>query len=111
MPVDAVGDPRPENGNDVNGDESARVGLAPHQRYRCLGCGNVTRFDVGVTETAQLYWHADLSGRGRVDSQQRETSVHRVTCRWCGASDVAIEPRPTGSAQHGSPPTSTAPPT
>ena len=75
-------------------DSVARVGLRAGERYRCSGCGNVTRFDVEVTERSRRFWHADLAGGGSVESEQRETTVHEVRCRWCGSVDVAVEPRP-----------------
>jgi hypothetical protein len=61
------------------------------QRYRCAGCGNLTRFDVTRTQRVTEFWHFDLAGDHRVE----ETDVHAdtvesVTCRWCGRSD-AIE--------------------
>ena len=77
--------------------EAERVGLGAAERYRCAACGNVTRFDVEVTERARWYWHADLSGRGTIDGQERETTVHRVSCRWCGGEDVVVEARPATS--------------
>jgi hypothetical protein len=73
---------------------AARVGLDSGQRYRCNGCGNVTRFDVEVTERARRFWHADLSGGGQVDAEERETTVHAVSCRWCGSTDIAVETSP-----------------
>lgn len=77
------------------GDDAARVGLAPGQRYRCDGCGNVTRFDVDVTERVRRFWHADLSGAGRWESEEVETDVRGVRCRWCGSTEVRVEPRPS----------------
>lgn len=77
--------------------EAERVGLGAAERYRCAACGNVTRFDVEVTERARWYWHADLSGRGSIDEQERDTTVHGVRCRWCGADDVVVEARPAPS--------------
>ncbi|MEX2620306.1 MAG: hypothetical protein WD250_08800 [Egibacteraceae bacterium] len=67
------------------------AGLAPGQRYRCGGCGNVTRFDVESVERVRRYWHADLAGVGAVEEEERiEVTPVAVTCRWCGATD-AIE--------------------
>jgi len=60
-------------------------------RWRCSGCGNLTRFDVTRTTRATEYWHFDLAGDHRVDeSQVEQETVESVTCRWCGRSD-AIE--------------------
>lgn len=67
------------------------AGLAPGQRYRCEGCGNVTRFDVESVERVRRYWHADLAGVGVVEEEERlEVTPTAVTCRWCGSGD-AIE--------------------
>lgn len=65
------------------------VGLAPGQRYRCAACGNLTRFDVETVERVRRYWHADLSGDGVVDDEQRvEVRVESVSCRWCGTGQA-----------------------
>jgi hypothetical protein len=60
-------------------------------RWRCGGCGNLTRFDVTRSRRTTEFWHFDLAG----DHQVEETEVvaenlEQVTCRWCGRSD-AIE--------------------
>jgi hypothetical protein len=61
------------------------------QRWRCGGCGNLTRFDVVRTRRTQEFWHADLAGDGQVEETAvLAESVEAVTCRWCGRSD-AIE--------------------
>jgi hypothetical protein len=60
-------------------------------RWRCGGCGNLTRFDVTRTRRTTEYWHFDLSGEPAVeDSTLRHETVEEVSCRWCGRSD-AIE--------------------
>ena len=60
-------------------------------RWRCAGCGNLTRFDVARTRSTSEYWHFDLAGEHAVEETQvRSESVESVTCRWCGRSD-AIE--------------------
>ena len=64
------------------------AGLAPGQRYRCAGCGNLTRFDVVSTERVRRFWHVDLSGAGGAEETEAlEETVESVTCRWCGSSD------------------------
>jgi hypothetical protein len=61
------------------------------QRWRCAGCGNLTRFDVTRTRRTTEFWHFDLAGEHRVEETQvEEESVESVTCRWCGRAD-AIE--------------------
>ncbi len=60
-------------------------------RWRCAGCGNLTRFDVTRTRQTTEFWHFDLAGEHQVeDTEVRDESVERVTCRWCGRHD-AIE--------------------
>lgn len=71
-------------------------GLEPGHRYRCDGCGNVTRFDVVATTRTRRYHHFDLGGEGAVDEEEvLERTVESVTCRWCGRDDaVVVEPAP-----------------
>lgn len=61
----------------------------PHQRWRCGGCGNLTRFDVARTRRTTEFWHLDLAGEAVVEeSTLREEVVESVTCRWCGRADA-----------------------
>lgn len=61
------------------------------QRWRCAGCGNLTRFDVTRSRRTTEYWHFDLAGEHAVDAVEvLEERVERVICRWCGRAD-AIE--------------------
>ncbi len=63
----------------------------PEQRWRCGGCGNLTRFDVTRSRRTVEFWHVDLAGDAVVeDTEVRNEVVESVTCRWCGRSD-AIE--------------------
>lgn len=60
-------------------------------RWRCGGCGNLTRFDVTRTRRTTEYWHFDLAGEPTVESTELlAETVETVTCRWCNRSD-AIE--------------------
>jgi hypothetical protein len=60
-------------------------------RWRCGGCGNLTRFDVTRTRRTTEFWHFDLAGEHAVESTEvKDESVEAVSCRWCGRSD-AIE--------------------
>lgn len=60
-------------------------------RWRCGGCGNLTRFDVTRTARTTEYWHFDLAGDHQVEECSTDFDhVESVTCRWCGRSD-AIE--------------------
>jgi hypothetical protein len=59
-----------------------------HTRWRCGGCGNLTRFDVTRSSRLTEYWHFDLAGEHRVEeSEVRQERLEQVTCRWCGRSD------------------------
>ncbi len=61
----------------------------PDQRWRCGGCGNLTRFDVTRTRRTREFWHFDLAGDHRVEETEvRDETVEQVTCRWCGRSDA-----------------------
>jgi hypothetical protein len=61
------------------------------QRWRCGGCGNLTRFDVRRTRRTAESWHFDLAGDHRVEETDvLGETVESVTCRWCGRAD-AIE--------------------
>ena len=70
--------------------------LEPNHRFRCEACGNVTRFDVTVTETTRRFHHFDLGGDDLVEEEAvLERSVRSVVCRWCGRDDtVKVEPAP-----------------
>jgi hypothetical protein len=65
-------------------------------RWRCAGCGNLTRFDVTRRTRAREYVHVDLAGEPTVEERQvAEDVVEHVTCRWCSAVDsVEVVPRP-----------------
>ena len=63
--------------------------LETGQRWRCAGCGNLTRFDITRTRRTSEFWHFDLAGDHeieQVDVLQEE--VDRVACRWCGRDDA-----------------------
>lgn len=60
-------------------------------RWRCGGCGNLTRFDVTRTRRTTEFWHFDLQGEPQVEQTELKSEVvESVSCRWCGRSD-AIE--------------------
>jgi hypothetical protein len=59
------------------------------QRWRCGGCGNLTRFDVDRVRSTTEFWHFDLAGEHEVeDTEVHRETVESVTCRWCGRSDA-----------------------
>ena len=61
------------------------------ERWRCGGCGNLTRFDVTRSRRTTEYWHFDLAGDHRIEDETvRAESVESISCRWCGRAD-AIE--------------------
>ena len=64
-------------------------GLTPGTRWRCDGCGNLTRFDVESTERVRRFWHLDLTGRGRPEQEEHiDVVIEAVVCRWCGSRDA-----------------------
>jgi hypothetical protein len=75
-----------------------------HQRWRCGGCGNLTRFDVTRSRRTTEFWHFDLAGDHAVEETQvHEEVLEGVACRWCGRTD-AIEVVDRADAQaEGSP--------
>lgn len=75
-------------------------GLEPQHRYRCTGCGNVTRFDVVATTRTRTYQHFDLGGDRRVDEEEvLAVTVEQVACRWCNRDDaIVVEDAPVAEA-------------
>jgi hypothetical protein len=70
----------------------------PVRRYRCAACGNLTRFDVVATRRTRAFHHYSLGGDLTLeDVEVLDEVVERVTCRWCGATDAAIETLPAQS--------------
>lgn len=58
---------------------------APPVRYRCTGCGNLTRFDVVERRRTRSFYHFTIGGSLRVeDTEVLEREVEQVVCRWCG---------------------------
>lgn len=61
-------------------------------RYRCGGCGNLTRFDVVATRRTRAFHHYSVSGDLTVEDEEvLDERIDTVECRWCGASDDRIE--------------------
>jgi hypothetical protein len=69
-------------------------------RWRCTGCGNLTRFDVTRTTRAVEFVHLDLAGEPVVEERHTVSDVvEQVRCRWCDALDaVELVPRADASA-------------
>jgi len=58
-------------------------------RWRCGGCGNLTRFDVTRTRRTTEFWHYDLAGELVVEeSEVKAETLEAVSCRWCGRDDT-----------------------
>ena len=73
-------------------------------RWRCHGCGNLTRFDVVRSARTREFWHFDLAGNHAVEEAETEVStVESVSCRWCGRSDaIEVVPRAASSDEDAS---------
>jgi hypothetical protein len=76
-------------------------------RYRCNGCGNLTRFDVVSTRRTSAFHHFNMAGEVSIEDEVvLESTIEAVTCRWCGSSQSIEqlesdqpEAQPVGSAQ------------
>ena len=56
------------------------------QRWRCAGCGNLTRFDVTRASRVVEFVHFDLAGAPTVEETHVLSEVvEQVRCRWCDA--------------------------
>ena len=67
-------------------------------RYRCTGCGNLTRFDVTMTRRTRAYHHYTIGGDLTIeDLEVLGEVVEGVACRWCGPG-VDVEEIPAASA-------------
>jgi len=61
-------------------------------RYRCQSCGNLTRFDVVITRRTREYHHFSVAGELEIEDRELlDEREEQVSCRWCGATDAAIE--------------------
>ena len=61
-------------------------------RYRCRGCGNLTRFDVVRTTRTRAFHHYTVGGDLEVeDTEVLEERIEDGSCRWCGTgADVEV---------------------
>ena len=60
-------------------------------RYRCSGCGNLTRFDVVASQRTRSLHHFSVGGDLTVEDETvLEFRVEAVTCVWCGATGDRI---------------------
>ncbi len=61
-------------------------------RYRCDGCGNLTRFDVTVSQTTKAFYHYTVGGELEIEDQQvLSRHVDEVVCRWCGHGRSVVD--------------------
>jgi hypothetical protein len=61
-------------------------------RYRCDGCGNLTRFDVTTSQTTKAFHHYTVGGELEVeDATVLSHHVDEVVCRWCGHGRSVVE--------------------
>lgn len=69
--------------------------LDDRSRYRCAGCGNLTRFDVEARRHSRRFLHFSLAGEPTVEEEEViSEQVEAVICRWCGRSDaIEVVPR------------------
>ena len=66
-----------------------RVGPA---RYRCDGCGNLTRFDVTISQQTKSFHHYTVGGELVVEEEEvLSRQVDSVVCRWCGHGHSVVE--------------------
>lgn len=74
-------------------------------RWRCGGCGNMTRFDVVREAKTREFWHLDLAGGStEEDTDTVSERIASVACRWCGRDDaieVVERPGARPGADHG----------
>jgi hypothetical protein len=69
-------------------------------RWRCVQCGNLTRFDVTRRARTREFLHVDLAGAPAVEEREvLDEVLESVRCRWCdGVDTVELVPRPDGAA-------------
>jgi hypothetical protein len=61
-------------------------------RYRCDGCGNLTRFDVTTSRRTKAFHHYTVGGELHVDEETvLSHHVDEVVCRWCGHGRSVVE--------------------
>ncbi len=73
-------------------------------RYRCAGCGNVTRFDVVAVRRTRAFHHYNLAGELTVEEESvLDEQIVEVECRWCGASGDRVEALTERSTEAASP--------
>ena len=78
-------------------------------RYRCDACGNLTRFDVTVSQQTKSFHHYTVGGELVVEDEEVfSRHVDSVVCRWCGHGRSIVEvegdehPEPGGASSKAS---------
>ena len=68
------------------------VQMGDPPRYRCDGCGNLTRFDVTTSQTTRAFHHYTVGGELEVEEATvLSHHVDEVVCRWCGHGRRIVE--------------------
>ena len=68
------------------------MGTVSDPTYRCDGCGNLTRFDVTISQKTKAFHHYSVGGDLVVEDEQvLARSVDEVVCRWCGHGRSVVE--------------------
>jgi hypothetical protein len=61
-------------------------------RYRCDSCGNLTRFDVTISQTTKAFHHYTVGGELAIEEEAvLSRHVDAVVCRWCGHGRNVVE--------------------
>ena len=72
--------------------EATTVVPMSEPRYRCDGCGNLTRFDVTTSRTTKAFHHYTVGGELEVEETTvLSNHVDEVVCRWCGHGRSVVE--------------------
>ncbi len=62
------------------------------RRYKCLACGNLTRFDVIRSQKVREFHHFTTGGELEVEEAETlEEIIESATCRWCESSKDVVE--------------------
>ena len=82
------------------------MGRVSLSRYRCDGCGNLTRFDVKVSQQTKAFYHYTVGGDLVVEDEEvLSRHVDEVVCRWCGHGRSVVEIADDELEQPGAPST------
>ncbi|MHB8262313.1 MAG: hypothetical protein ACYDGY_00975 [Acidimicrobiales bacterium] len=60
-------------------------------RYRCTGCGNLTRFDVVAEVRSKSFYHYTVGGELHIEDEVvLSKEIADIVCRWCGPG-ISVE--------------------